>query len=383
MRLRNERQQDVRERCYTCFRPRSACFCAQIPDIDNRTEILILQHVKERFHAFNTARIVKAALRNSQLLVDQTPLLAQRKLPLCESTGVLYPGDEATLLNDLAPSQRPRQLVILDGTWHHAQTFMKQIPVLQTLPRFCLQPETPSTYRIRREPTESALSTLEATVAALRFLEPDTAGLDDLIAAFDTMIDTQLQHPRQSVRVRQRRESWRPAANVPGSILNDHDRLVVVYGEASFGGQQAGAADRQPVYWVAQRLATGDVFECPVQATDLNTDFLSHMELTADQFAGAGVAAFCEKWQAFTRPNDILVAYNESTLRLLSTIGLSPARGISLKSVNLTPQAKTLEDVLKAVCVTPSAVRCSGRPGKRLANAVALTEYLRQPGRAR
>ena len=39
-------------------------------------------------------------------------------------------------------------------------------------------------------------STLEATVAALRCLEPETLGLEQLIAAFDFMIATQLSHPK-------------------------------------------------------------------------------------------------------------------------------------------------------------------------------------------
>lgn len=383
MRLRNEQQRSVRERCYTCFRPVSACFCAQIPDISNRTEILILQHVKERFHAFNTARIVKAALRNSRLLVDQTPALAQMKLPLLPHTGVLYPGDDATPLDGLAADDRPRQLIILDGTWHHAQTFMKQIPVLQTLPRYSLLPASPSTYRIRKEPTETALSTLEATVAALRLLEPDTIGLNELVGAFDSMIDTQLQHPRQAVRLRQRREVWRPAANVPGSIISEYDRLVVVYGEASFGGRQAGSATRSPVYWVAQRLAGDQVFECPVQSTGLSSQLLSHMELSADRFAAANPALFRDKWRAFLRPDDILVAHNESTLRLLTSVGCAPERWVSLKSVNLGVRAATLEDTLAAVSVTPAAVRCGGRAGKRLANAVALTKHLHQLGQPR
>ena len=37
----------------------SHCFCEAIPQIDNRTDVLILQHVGERFHPFNTARIVQ------------------------------------------------------------------------------------------------------------------------------------------------------------------------------------------------------------------------------------------------------------------------------------------------------------------------------------
>ena len=67
-----------RHRCYACFRPQSDCFCDTIPLIDNQMDVLILQHTRERFHAFNTARIVHKALRNSRLLVGHT-----RNLPRC------------------------------------------------------------------------------------------------------------------------------------------------------------------------------------------------------------------------------------------------------------------------------------------------------------
>ena len=59
-------------RCYDCFRPHCDCFCAEIPRIDNQTEVLILQHKRERFHPFNTARIVRKALQHSNLLVGST-----------------------------------------------------------------------------------------------------------------------------------------------------------------------------------------------------------------------------------------------------------------------------------------------------------------------
>ena len=68
-----------RQRCYDCFRPRSDCFCDKIPVIDNRTDVLILQHTRERFHAFNTARIVRKALTNSRLLVGHAKELAEAK----------------------------------------------------------------------------------------------------------------------------------------------------------------------------------------------------------------------------------------------------------------------------------------------------------------
>src|SRR5436190_14664225 len=91
-------------RCYGCFRPKSDCFCAAIPTIANRTEVLILQHVRERFHPFNTARMVQRALRNSSLLVDHTPDLVAR-LRLKPRAGLLYPGPEAMLISDLPLDQ--------------------------------------------------------------------------------------------------------------------------------------------------------------------------------------------------------------------------------------------------------------------------------------
>jgi DTW domain-containing protein YfiP len=124
--------EDVRDRCYSCFRPRGVCFCGTIPRIDNKTEVLILQHVRERFHPFNTARIVREALTNSRLLSDHTPRLAAG-LRLKLRAGLLYPGPGATLLADLPADQRPDQLVVLDGTWHHTKTLLRDIPALGRL----------------------------------------------------------------------------------------------------------------------------------------------------------------------------------------------------------------------------------------------------------
>ena len=80
--------------------------------------------------------------------------------------------------------QRPRQLVIIDGTWHHAKTIVRDMPALHYVPRYRIAPDEPSRYRIRREPSAMFLSTVEATVAALRVLEPQTRGLDQQLGAF-------------------------------------------------------------------------------------------------------------------------------------------------------------------------------------------------------
>ena len=92
----------IRERCYECYRPVSLCFCEAIPHIDNRTNVLILQHMGERFHAFNTARIVRKALRNCHLIADHIDRLVTRQLPIQANAGLLYPDADAPALTELA-----------------------------------------------------------------------------------------------------------------------------------------------------------------------------------------------------------------------------------------------------------------------------------------
>ncbi len=369
-----------RERCYVCYRPRAACFCDVIPSINNRTHILILQHVKERFHAFNTARIVKQALQNSELRVNQTANLAAARLPLHESTGVLYPGPDAKLLSDLPVGDRPTQLIILDGTWHHAKTLMRDIPALHRLPRYCLDPIAPSTYRIRKEPTESALSTLEATVDALRVLEPETEGIGQLLGAFERMIDDQVKHPRQIGRLRRATGPPRPTVNIPSALIHDIDNVVVAYGEASFGEKRKNRTVQSPVYWVAQRLGTGESFECAIEPVQpLRNSFLQYLRLDENDFQQAlSVDAFRHAWQDFIKPTDTLCVYNESTGRLLGQVGASPVPSVTLKSVNVHPGSRKLHNVIRSLNLTPSAVPQKGRAGARLANAIAFARYLHQ-----
>ena len=126
---------EVKQRCYRCFRPSSRCFCEYIPRIDNRTPILILQHVGERFHAFNTARIVKAALRRCDLVVDHNRRFENRHLSIQSQAGLLYPQPGAPILSELAVTDRPNQLIIVDGTWPQAKTILRDVPQIQNLPR--------------------------------------------------------------------------------------------------------------------------------------------------------------------------------------------------------------------------------------------------------
>jgi DTW domain-containing protein YfiP len=80
---------------------------------------------------------------------------------------------------------------VLDGTWFLAKKIYDAHCWLHDLPHVALTPSEPSAYRIRRQPRDGYVATLEAIVCALRILEPETPGIDRLREAFATMIARQ------------------------------------------------------------------------------------------------------------------------------------------------------------------------------------------------
>ncbi len=372
-------QNAQRDRCYECYRPKDKCFCDAIPVIHNRTNVLIVQHNRERFHPFNTARIVSKALDNSTLLVDHTQALAVMTLPLHPRAGLLFPGPEATLISEVPPEKRPDQLVILDGTWHQAKTLYRDIPALHALPRYRLAPETPGRYRIRREPDAMSLSTLEATVAALSELEPETDGLDQLLEAFETMISRQLAHPKSEAGIRRNLRRRQLGANIPKALVGDLANVVVAYGESTPGERGVKSGPRAPIFWIAERLGTGESFTAALQSTTPLSDILlEHLELTKQDFASAlSHEEFRAAWADYLHPDDTLVCYHQSTVDLLCCIGGKNVKSLVLKSISLTSEQVngTLDQRLAAEGLTSAAATAPGRAGRRLAQAITLVRH--------
>lgn len=372
--------QRERQRCYACFRPKEDCFCDAIPIVRNTTELLILQHRRERFHPFNTARIVSKSLQNSRLIVGVPADLAAEQLPIQAEAGLLFPGPSATLLSDLPTDRRPKQLIVLDGTWHQAKTLFRDIPALHRLPQYSLAPQAPGRYRIRREPDAKSLSTVEAVVAALRVLESDTERLNELLDCFESMVDGQLNRTPVKIAWRRNERRRQLGANIPQALTGDLNQVVVAYGESAPGGRDQRSTAKEPVYWVAQRLGREEGFSTAIQSdAPLTPTFLEHLELSRTEFAAAlSPEEFCAAWAAYLRPADTLVVYHPATLRLISRIGAQTGKTLDLKSVRLGPDScrGTLEERIAAMGLVSAPVQHPGRAGRRLALAIALVRHL-------
>ncbi len=334
-------------RCVRCFRPPDRCYCDSVPSVDNQTDVLILQHRREREHPFNTARIVKMALSRCRLMVDHTPELARQfaATPLSPQAAVLYPGDDVPLIGELPTDQRPDQLVVLDGTWHHTKTLMRDIPGLSSLPRVRLSPPQPGQYRIRREPNDQALSTLEAIVAALQQNEPESAlvraQLDQLMKAFHSMVDQQLSCPKSNWRANARRTPG--ATNIPKALLGDQSDVVVVYGEQEQGNYRATSENprptrpAKPVYWLAHRMVSGETFEAVIANECLFDDhFPIRLQLSPAQIRSAvTMDVFRDQWRAFLRPDDVLVVHHSGLAKMIAANDLCRNMCLILKAINL------------------------------------------------
>ena len=188
-----------REMCYRCFRAAKVCICANVPRVANRTGVIVLQHHREQLHPIGTTRIAHLGLQQVSVVIARRQALLQCHVDLPPKTGLLYPGANATNLQDLDSQDYPDNLVAIDGTWFQAKQLVRANAWLQHLPRYSLKPNVPSQYRIRRQPQLQCLSTIEAIVHALKLIEPETEGLEKLLDVFHLMVDRQIECRKRSL----------------------------------------------------------------------------------------------------------------------------------------------------------------------------------------
>lgn len=329
---------------------------------------------------------------------------------------MLYPSADSVELGTLAPEDRPSQLVVIDGTWAQAKSLLNGLPKLKSLPCYKLSPTEPGQYRIRLEPTDTSLSTVEAVVSALKSLEPETENLEQLLVAFDVMVQKQLDHPDVTTVHYSGGPINGYTFNVPKELFGDPNQIVVAYGEASYRDVVKGetkkvrnSKPRTPVFWCAENLGTGERFTAAIKTEEpLSDTFLSHLELSRSCFDDSiSLEAFRSDWNQFCESSgtSTLVVYNQGTLRLLDVafgqneteaarrlegVDPFPKSKLTLKSINFSEiGGKVVENgkgrslpnlVAKLDLDAAESDPELGRAGSRLQGTLALVRYLRSGG---
>ncbi|MFZ5470555.1 MAG: DTW domain-containing protein, partial [Myxococcota bacterium] len=327
-------------------------------------------------------RMAHLALPNSELHVGvsfegHAKVEALAREP---SIVVLFPGPGARDLAEL--TEPPQTLVVVDGTWVQARKVLERNPALSGLPRVRFTPRRPGNYRIRKEPAAHCVSTIEAVVEALGYLEGDPERFRPMLAAFDHMVDRQLSFARESGGTRHKKKRSRtPRIAVPRELFDRYQDLVAVYAEANAHAattQMPGNAEL--VVLVAERLESRERFEAYIAPRrPLASGAPHHLEVSAERLLnGEPVAEAMARFASFLRPDDLLCSWGRYPIDLLAVERAPVHEVLDVRHVTaryLSRRPGGVERAAQHLGDPPRTPWSEGRAGRRLA---ALTTVLEQ-----
>jgi hypothetical protein len=212
--------------CPQCGKPPALCVCGGIERIDNKVSLLILQHPQEQDRELGTARLTALHFKDALLKIglswpSLSKILGRATDP--QRWAILYLGSvkAAAVLPDRdivvvsrngnAVDHQEQALrgiegiVLLDGTWSQAKALWWRNAWMLKCKRVVLGPKLPSRYgRLRREPRDDGLSTIEAAAMLLARLERKPEIETALHATFERLLaryrETHADSPRRRRR---------------------------------------------------------------------------------------------------------------------------------------------------------------------------------------
>ncbi len=374
-----------RDRCLRCRRPQRACWCRHLRPVVSPVRACFLQHPREGRTAIGTARMAHLSLPNSELHlgVSFEDHARVRALAAAPGTALLFPGEGATDPAALR-GRPPGTVIVIDGTWSQARKVLRLNPFLQDLPRLAFTPERPSNYRIRAEPSERFVSTIEAVVHLLGALEGAPERFRPILTAFDEMVDLQLaeQARRAGPPRRQAEPSRRPRTDLTLEALRARPAdVVALYAESTTASGVPGGDPGELVVLSAVRPASGERFEAVVAPrAPLDADVPARLELPVERLlAGEAAAAALARFEAFLRPADLWCGWGPYAPRLLGASGAAAHPFADVRLALARQLGRRPGGVEQAVRILGQAELPAplgpGRAGRRLAS---LVEVLRR-----
>lgn len=234
MELKSYHDQTVyREHCPVCIQPQTGCYCSYVRKFDPHISFVILIHPIEMRRRIATGRMSHLCLENSYLISGQNYSDNELVNSLIQDPGrhavILYPGTDSRNLSvmsedqrgQIAPSGKKLTVFVIDGTWATAKKMMRESQNLKALPQICFSPEKPSTFRVRKQPSDFCYSTIEAIHQTIELLGASQGFAtahrqhDNLLKVFEVMVERQLDYLKTSEEkngaFNSRRNGKRPA----------------------------------------------------------------------------------------------------------------------------------------------------------------------------
>jgi DTW domain-containing protein YfiP len=208
-----------RETCYKCYRPQASCICDFIKKpINTNTKFVILMHPKEYRKTKNgTGHMTRNSLINSELYVGIDFSNHNRVNELINDTNyesyILYPGENSiSLNNENIKSSKNLLLFIIDSTWPCSRKILRVSKNLQKIKRLSFTHKEISNFKIKTQPKNYCLSTIESTKVILQLLNEqkiediENESLSEFLNPFEQMVNYQLDftsEEKKSIRYKE------------------------------------------------------------------------------------------------------------------------------------------------------------------------------------
>ncbi len=196
---------DSREVCFTCYRPKSSCMCSYIKRIKTKTKFVILMHPKEFRKTKNgTGHFTNLSLPNSEIHIGIDFTNHKRVNEIIENKNinsyVLYPGLDSIDLNTkpIGTNKKENVIFIIDSTWPCSKKMLRLSKNLETLPKVSFQYTKKSDFKIKTQPNQYCLSTIESTLCVLKLLNKhnlediSNKEFDNFLQPFSKMVEYQI-----------------------------------------------------------------------------------------------------------------------------------------------------------------------------------------------
>jgi DTW domain-containing protein YfiP len=373
----------ARALCERCRRPLLVCLCAAFVEVETRTRVVVLQHPREADNPIGTAWIAERCLSARRIVgvdLEEDPdfraAISDPRAPAI----VLSPGPAAIDLEH-EPPDGPVTLIAVDGTWSQAKKLLRINPSLARLPRYAFRPRVPGRYRIRREPAAHCVSTIEAIVSALAFLDDPAP---EVLAVFDAMIDRQIAIAAERAESRHLSAAQaRPPKQRSPDLLEGDPVVVAVETNAWPRGSEHGPFPE--IVQIAAQRASGARFECFVRPTrPLAPNLAVHGELDlARVLAGEDRARAVAAFRAFA--GDRVATWGAYAQRALIDGGFA-SHVLDLRRATFERFGRRGGDVTtvaEAIGAGAEPAWASGRSGRRLAAATAIARASERSFRTR
>ena len=203
------------EKCWSCFRPLSSCYCRYIEKIETDVHFVFLMHPKEAYHQkTGTGRLAHLTLINSEIIIGIDFTTNPRVKELLSTPDyfplLLYPDKQAWTANSLneenltlkeKTGNRKLLVFVIDATWFFAKKMLRLSPNIYNLPKISFAGKYLSQFKFKTQPAEECVSTIESCYYLLNELSAakviESVNTEPLMNIFKRMVNFQIESQKQ------------------------------------------------------------------------------------------------------------------------------------------------------------------------------------------